>query len=57
MGFDRYAKAVVGALIALGGAVVTAQTDGAITATEWVLAAITGLTALGAVWATTNSDA
>ena len=57
MGIDRYAKAIVGALIAGCGTVGTALADGHITATEWLLAAITALTALGGVWATTNAPA
>ena len=52
---DRYAKAVVGAILAGLGALATALTDG-ITATEWVLVAIATLGSFGMVWATKNSD-
>jgi hypothetical protein len=50
----RYAKAVVGALVAFLGGIAMGLDDGTITAQEWVYAAIAGLTALGAVWAVRN---
>jgi len=52
---DRYAKAVVGAILAGLGALSTALTDG-ITATEWVLVAIAVFGSFGMVWATKNTE-
>lgn len=52
---DKFAKAVVAFLTALGGALVTALADGSVTATEWVVVALAGVTALGAVWAVPNA--
>jgi len=51
---DRYAKAVVGAILAGLGALSTALTDG-VTATEWVLVAIAVFGSFGMVWATPNA--
>ena len=48
------AKAVVAFITAGGGALVTAMADGGVTGTEWVIIAMTAVTAAGAVWATTN---
>lgn len=50
----QYAKAIIGALIALLGALATGVTDG-LTAQEWLTAAIAGLTAGGAVFSVTNA--
>lgn len=54
MGFGRYAKAVVGAIVAGLGALKLAV-DGGIDASEWIEVAIITLGALGAVWAIPNS--
>ena len=51
------AKAIVALVTAGGGALVTALADGGVTATEWVIVAMTAVTACGAVWATTNEPA
>lgn len=48
------AKAVVAGVTALGGALVTALADGAVTATEWVIVFVAAVTAASAVWATSN---
>lgn len=54
---NTYAKAVVGALVAGGGAIATALEDGAISAQEGVLAGVAFLVALGVVWAVPNAPA
>jgi hypothetical protein len=48
------AKAVVGALIAFVGALVTATLTGGIGLHEWLYAILAGLVALGGVYATPN---
>lgn len=48
------AKAVVAGVTALGGALVTALADAAVTATEWVIVVMAAVAAAGAVWATSN---
>lgn len=54
MRVNKYAKAIVGCLVAAGGAAVTAMADDVITTAEWVTIALAGLTALGVVWAVPN---
>lgn len=57
---SKYAKALVGAVVAFLGALSTALVDdkgfGDLTDGQWVVAVIAFLTALGAVWAVPNSD-
>ena len=54
---DKIAKAIIGAVTAAGAALVTAQTDGHITATEWALM-VDGRRVAGlAVYDTTNAPA
>jgi len=53
--FDRYAKAIVGALVAGAGTWGTAVADGSITATEWSAIVVTVLLSLGVVWAVPNT--
>lgn len=53
---ERYAKAVVGAIVAGLGVVELAQADNLITAAEWVRVAIVTITALGLVWGVQNGD-
>ena len=50
----KYAKAIVGALVAGLGALVTGLTDNTLSTAEWLVAAIAFLTALGVVWAVPN---
>lgn len=56
MNLDRYAKAIIGGLVAFLGAVQTGLADGHVTATEWIVAAVAAVTALGAVWAVPNAN-
>lgn len=51
---SRYAKAIVGALVAGLTAYGTALADGAVVPGEWVGVAVATLGALGAVWAVPN---
>jgi hypothetical protein len=51
---DSTAKALVAAVIGLLGAVVTGLADGHLTAIEWVVAALAGVTAGGAVFGVPN---
>jgi hypothetical protein len=53
---DRYAKAIVGALVAAGTAWGTAVSDGSVTAQEWGGVVVAFLVALGVVWATPNAE-
>jgi hypothetical protein len=55
MKVSKYAKAVVGALVAAGGALTPALADGVVTNGEWVTVALAGLAALGIVWAVPNA--
>ncbi len=50
-----YLKAVVAALVAFLGGLVEGLAEGGLSASEWLVAAIAGLTALGAVWAVPNA--
>jgi hypothetical protein len=52
----RYAKAIIGALVAGAGAWGTAVADGQVTAQEWSGVVAAFLVALGAIWAVPNSD-
>ena len=52
---DRYAKAIVGAVTAGVGAVGVALADDSVTATEWVVVAMSVLVSLAAVWGYPNS--
>lgn len=55
---DRYAKAIVGALIGALGSYGAAMADGSgVTAGEWVAVAATFLAGLGLVWAVPNAPA
>jgi hypothetical protein len=51
---DKYAKAIVGGLIAGAGAYGTAVIDGVVTQTEWAGIAVVTLTALGIIWGVPN---
>lgn len=53
----HYAKAIVGALVAGLGALVTGLSDEALSTAEWLIALIAFLTALGVVWAVPNRPA
>lgn len=53
----KYAKAVVGAIIAGLGALQIALTDNTINPTEWVQIISTTLAALGLIWAVPNTPA
>lgn len=52
---DKIAKAIVAGVTTLGGTVVTATLDGAITAVEYVLIGVATVAAFFGVWATTNT--
>ena len=52
--FDKYAKAIVGAIMAILTGLATALTDGHLSPTEVVTMAIVGLGALGIVWGVPN---
>lgn len=52
---DKYAKAIVGALVALVTAVAVGLADSVITAEEWALAGVAFLTALGTIWGVPNA--
>ena len=54
---DKIAKAIIGAVTAAGAALVTAQTDGHITATEWALMVVGAVIAGFSVYYTTNAPA
>ncbi len=51
----RYAKAIVGALVAGLGALQTSLVDDRVTGNEWVMIASATLAALGLVWGVPNS--
>lgn len=55
MKVSRYAKAIVGFLVAAGGALVLAMDDNVITTSEWVKVVTAGLAALAVVWAVPNA--
>jgi hypothetical protein len=54
---DKIAKAIMGAVAAGVGTLVTAQLDDAITVIEYVLIGAATVTAFFAVWATSNAPA
>lgn len=54
---DRYAKAIIGALVAALGAVQVALVSPGVTSTEWVTVAIAFLAGLGFIWAVPNAPA
>jgi hypothetical protein len=53
--FDKYTKAIVGALVAALGAYQTALLDNAVAPVEWIGVIITFLTAAGVIWGVPNS--
>ena len=53
---DKYAKAIVGALVAGLGAYGVAVADGSPTAEEWSTVAVAFLGALGLIWGVPNSE-
>src|SRR6185369_5262191 len=54
---DKIAKALTGALTAMGTALLAALSDGSVTATEWVIVGLALVAGGGAVWATPNAPA
>lgn len=53
---DRYAKAIIGAVVAGLGAYGASVADGSgVTGAEWVAIAVAVVGALGLVWATPNA--
>lgn len=52
---NKIAKAIIAAVTALGGTVVTATLDGTVTGVEYVLIAVATVVAFFGVWATTNA--
>jgi hypothetical protein len=54
---DRYAKAIVGAIMTGLGAIAAAYTDGQITGQEWVAVAIATVGALALIWGVPNAKA
>lgn len=54
---DKIAKAITGALTAMGTALLAALADGSVTATEWVIVGLAVVAGFGAVWATPNAPA
>jgi hypothetical protein len=52
---SKYAKAILGGLIAFVGAVAVGYTDGAMTAAEWWTSAGAGIAALGGVFGIRNA--
>lgn len=53
----KIAKALVGALVAGGGALATAMADDHVTGQEWVAVVVAALAALGVVWSVPNKQA
>lgn len=53
---DKYAKAIVGAVMAFLGALGTALTDGSVTANEWVTIASFTVGALAVIWGVPNKQ-
>lgn len=51
---NKYAKAIVGALVAGLGSLQVALVDNVVTHTEWITVASTTLAALGLVWGVQN---
>lgn len=52
---NKYAKAIVGAVVAALSAYQVAQADNVISTQEWVTIAVAFVTALGIVWGVPNS--
>lgn len=52
---DKYAKAIVGMILAILGSLQVAMADGSVTGTEWVTIAIAAVVVLGGVWGVTNA--
>jgi hypothetical protein len=52
---DRYAKAIVGAVLAGLGSLGAAFSDGRVSANEWIVVATAAVTALSLIWAVPNS--
>jgi hypothetical protein len=52
----KYAKAVVGALVAGAGALQVALADNVVTTTEWIQIGSATVAALGLVWGVQNSS-
>ena len=50
-------KAVVAGVVALGGTLTAALTDGGITTSEWITAVVTTVVAVGATYGITNPPA
>lgn len=53
--FDRYAKAIVGAVLAALGSWQVAVADNGVTAQEWITVAIVFLATLAGVWVVKNT--
>lgn len=53
---DKYAKAIIGAVVAGAGALGTAIADGHVTAQEWVFILATAVAGLAAVWGYPNAQ-
>lgn len=54
---SKYAKAIVGALVAGSGALQVALADNAVSATEWIQIGSATVAALGLVWGVQNTPA
>lgn len=52
---NKYAKAVVGALVAGAGSLQVALADDRVTTTEWIQVATAAVLALGLVWGVQNT--
>lgn len=52
---DKYAKAIISALIAAGTATLTGLDDDVLTKAEWVIIGVAFFTALGFTWAVPNA--
>lgn len=55
MKLDRYAKAIVGALVT-GVGMYQASRQGGVTSDEWIAILVAITTALGAIWAVPNKE-
>jgi hypothetical protein len=55
MAMDRYAKAIVGALVAALGTLQIALLSPGVTATEWITVVSAFLAGLGFIWAVPNA--
>lgn len=52
---NRYAKAIVGAIVAGAGSLQVALADNVVTTTEWIQVGTTVVVALGLVWGVQNA--